>query len=70
MRWVDRDIHSGHPAEMSGFGPCWGQDSKVGVGGEATGIEREVLRRLALGMRPELIRLPLGDVLERRKPRL
>lgn len=47
----------------------WRSDFAAGVGGEANAIEKEVLRRLAPGIHPDLISLAVRDVVERRKPR-
>jgi hypothetical protein len=43
--------------------------ARARVGGEAVEIEREVLRRLAPGIRPDLIKVAGGDALEQRKSR-
>jgi hypothetical protein len=55
--------------EMSRFDHGWGRDFAAGVKGEAEDIEREVRRRLGPGVHPELIRLAVDDVMERRRPR-
>jgi hypothetical protein len=56
-------------AEMASFDHGWGRDFAAGVGGEADAIGREVLRRVGPGISPELVKLAIQDVLERRKPR-
>jgi hypothetical protein len=56
-------------AEMARFDHGWGRDFAAGVGGEADAIERAVLRRLGPSVPPELVKVAVQDVVERRRPR-
>jgi hypothetical protein len=55
--------------EMVTFDHGWGRDFAAGVGGEADAIEREVVRRVGRGIRPELIKLAVQDAVEQRRKR-
>jgi hypothetical protein len=54
---------------MSRFDHGWGRDFAAGIGGNAEDIEKEVIHRLGPGVHPELIKLAVDDVMERRRPR-
>ena len=56
-------------AEMTRISHGWGRDFAAGIGGEANEIEREVIRRVIQGIRPELIRLAVADAVEQRRSR-
>ena len=56
-------------AEMASFDHGWGRDFAAGVGGQADAIEREVLRRVGPGVPPEVVKMAILDVVERRRPR-
>jgi hypothetical protein len=54
---------------MVRFAHGWGRDFADQVGGEADAIEREDMRRISHTIRPELVKLAVQDVMEKRKPR-
>jgi hypothetical protein len=56
-------------AEMATFDHGWGRDFAAGVGGEADDDEKEVVRRVGHGLRPDPVKLAVRDAVERRKPR-
>jgi hypothetical protein len=56
-------------AEIARFDHGYGRDFAARVGDHAGAIKREVIRRLGLGVDPEVVRLAVEDALDSRRPR-